>query len=207
MKHRLFPAFLALALAGCGQLLGETTTIQLKTTAPVLKEDEAVITARLRDHTSTLSPVYSFATTDAGVVITAKGSPPEDSLQFLLRHRGVLEVKSAYGGTWFTNKDVADAQAGIDDRQRPALNLVLTSEAAARVARLSSRSAGAIVVAELDGEQLTSAQISEPIPGGRLQISLGKTPKDAMLIATILRTGALSFATSSVQVKDLAVKN
>ena len=203
MKQRLLSTFVALALAGCSQLLGETKTVSIETTTPVLKSDEAIITARLRDHTSTLSPAYAFAARANGADIIAKGLPPEASLQFLLRRRGVFVVKSASTGTWFTNKDIADAQVGPGEQQGTKLDLTLTSEAAARVASLSSNSTGATVVGELDGELLFSAQLTEPLLGGRIQIGFDKTPQEAMLIASILRSGALSFTTSSVAVKDL----
>ena len=202
LKHRLVLFFCALALAGCSQLFGETKIIQLEANAPVLKGDENIIAARLRDHTSTFSPAYSFASTGNRATLTARGVPPEASLQFLLRHRGVFEAKSSSSGTWFTNQDIADAQVGLDEKQRTVLYLVLTTEGTARLADVSSRNPGALVLVELDGEELASAQLSGPITGGKLQISLSKTAGDAMLIATILRTGALSFAPSSVQVHD-----
>jgi preprotein translocase subunit SecD len=203
MKRRLAALLAAFAIAGCNNLLGETKNIRLRTVGPVLKEDEAIITARLRDQTSTLSPVYSFTTSNGETVIKATGSPPEASLQFLLAHRGLFEVKSEFGRPWFSQNDIVDASVGFDDQKRTVLNLRLSEAAAARVARFSATAVGGIVTAELDGEKLTSARVSGPIPRGAIQFSLSKAPAEAMLIATVLRTGALSYTPGSITTQVL----
>lgn len=200
----LAPLALALLLMGCNQILGETKTIRFTSETPVLKEDEAVIASRLREHTSTLSPVVSFAAVDGMTVITAKGSPPDAELQFLLGHRGVFVVRSESGLAWFSQKDIVDAQVGFDDQKRTFLNLKLSADGATRVARLSANSTGTIVFAEFDGERLTSARVSAPIPGGALQLSLNKPPDEAQLISTILRTGSLSFTPKAIEIAEVS---
>ena len=201
INRRLAPLALALLLMGCNQILGEPRTIRFKSEAPVLKEDEAVITSRLREHTSTLYPEVSFATLGGVTVITAQGSPPDAELRFLLGHRGVFVVRSESGLAWFSQKDIVDAQAGFDDQKRTVLNLKLSADGATRVSRLSANGTGTIVFAEFDGERLTSARVSGHIPGGAIQLTLDKPPGEALLISTILRSGTLSFTPEAIQIE------
>jgi preprotein translocase subunit SecD len=189
---------LALSILGCDQILGETTTIRFKATGPVLKTDEAIIIARLREHTSTLSPTHTFSAANGEAVITVKGAPNEVPLHFLLEHRGLFQARSENGRPWFTQSDIVDAVAGFDDQKRTVLNLHLSPEGTTRVAGLSANATGELIVVELDGEKLTSARVSGPIPQGRIQLTLGKSPEEALLISTILKTGALSFTPASV---------
>ena len=188
-------------LAGCNQLLGESKSIHFSSAAPMLKQDESIIATRLREHASSLSPSYSFAHANGQTVVHARGVPPDQSVQFLLKHRGEFEARSANGRPWFSQRDIVDAQAGIDDRQRTVLRLKLSPEAGARVARLSANEVGTVVSAVLDGEVLAAANVSAPIQNGALQLTINKTPNEAVLISTILKTGSLSFAPGSVQVQ------
>jgi preprotein translocase subunit SecD len=201
MKLRIALFVVVALLAGCDQLLGESKSIRFKATAPILKQDETIIFARLREHTSALSPSYTLTQANGQAVVEAKDAPPDATIEYLLSHRGILEVKSDNGQTWFSQKDIVDAVASFDDQQRVVLKLNLSPAAGARVARVSADSAGALVSVEFDGETLTTARVTAPIPDGSLQLPVDKTPDEASLMATILRTGALSFAAESVQVR------
>lgn len=199
VKRTVALVTLALTIAGCDQIFGETESIRFKASGPVLKEDEAIISARLREHTSTLSPVYSFSTIDGETVMTAKGTQPEASTRFLLAHRGLFQAKSDFGRPWFSQGDIIDAAAGIDEQKRTTLNLRLSAEGTARVARLSANATGVVITAEFDGEKLTTARVSGPITQGQIQLTVNRTPNETLLISTILNTGALSFAAEAIQ--------
>jgi preprotein translocase subunit SecD len=192
MNRLLVCLLLSFSLVGCDKILGESKNIRFTTTGPVLKEDEAIIAARLRDHTSTLAPTYSFANSNGETVIAAKGAPPDDSIKFLMSHRGLFEAKSELGLSWFSNKDIADVTAGFDNQQRTVLNMRLSPDGATRVARLSTDSVGSYITVTLDGEKLTSAIVTSPITQGMMQITLNKKPEETLLISTILKTGVLS---------------
>ncbi len=198
-------ALLALSLAtgmltGCEEFLGKQLNIHLSTSSPVLKSDEPIIAARLREHTETLSPHFLFAPAENGIVVTAKGSPPESDIRFLLQQRGVFEVKGANGAVWFGGQDIVDVRVGID-QQAPLLILKLTPDGTARLARLSAAAVGTRVSVELDGQQLAAAHVSTPIEDGMLQITSGRSIAETKLIATLLRTGVLSFTTREVRIE------
>lgn len=106
---------------------------------------------------------------------------------------------STGGSVWFTERDIKDAVVGFNDQQVPVINFILASEAKERVARLSARDVGQTVTAVLDDELLVTATVSGPISEGRLQLSVRRPANEVQLIASILKTGALSVTPKSVQ--------
>lgn len=201
MQLRLLLVVLVTLLVGCNRLAGEAKSIRFTAPTSVLKNDEAVIISRLREHTPSFSPTYSITEANGEMVVNAKGAPPDSEIQYLLSHRGMFVARSEGGLPWFSQNDIVDAQAALDNQQRTVLQLKLSEKASARVARITSASAGGLVLAELDGETLASARLSGPITGGSLQITVSKKPAEALLICTILRFGHLSFTPESIKVQ------
>lgn len=201
MQLRPLLFVLATLLVGCNQFTGETKSIHFNSSTPVSKNDETIIISRLREHTPSYSPTYSFTQANGETVVNARGAPPDPEVQYLLSHRGMFVAKSEGGLLWFSQSDIVDAQAGLDDQQRTILRLRLSEQANSRVARITSGTATGLVLAEFDGETLASATVSRPITGGSLQITINKKPAEALLICTILKFGHLSFTPESIKVE------
>lgn len=201
MRLRLLAALLLVSLAGCELFVSEPRTIRLAAEAPILKRDESIIAARLTEHTRSWSPRFQMKTGTRELLVQASGSPREREIHYLLSHRGTLVARSASGHPWFSQDDVADARTGFDDQQRTVLNLRLSGRAASEVSRLSAAGVGEVIVVEFDGHPLAAARVSGPISEGALQLTIDRKPEEALLIATILRSGHLSFAPGEVRVE------
>jgi len=195
----------ALALSSCDSPRGEARSIRLVGTSSLSSHDAAVITRRLDPHTPrTLfqrAPQWQFTAAGADTILQADAAPPDERILYLLSRRGVLQAKADDGSLWFTDKDVEDAQAGFDETQRPVLKLKLSRNSGARIAKLSSTNMPRVLVVALDGEALITANVRGTIPDGMLQVTVDRPASDVLLIATILRSGALSYAPGAVQVQ------
>src|SRR5205085_168212 len=94
--------------------------------------------------------------------------------QFLLSHRGILEVTSEGGVPWLNQGHVADSAVGNDGQERKVLRLRLTEEGTHRLARLSSANIPTLVIVKLDGQTLVSARLTVPITQGHLEVTVDR---------------------------------
>lgn len=201
MKHCLTCVFLSFALVGCNQSVGETKNIKFTANGPVLKLDETIVLDRLGEHSANLFSKSSLSKLGEEHVVIVSGAPADASIHFLLAHRGLFEVRSESGLRWFSQKDIVDVAVGFDEMQNTVLKLRLSQAGTARVADLSAGSVGTILVGNLDGEKIISARLSSPITQGNLQFTLNKPVSEAMLISSVLRTGALSFTPEGIHIE------
>jgi len=193
---------LLLLVTGCNKIYGEPSSIQINTADQISIKDAAIIEERLRQHATSFSPSFNFNRMAGKTLVEAHGAPPEAAIRFLLSHRGIFEVKAENGDLWFSQKDIVGAVAAFDSEQRPALKLRLSNDAGIRVARLSASYTGSKVSAILDGNILMVATVREPIGNGALMITGVKTTDEALMMTTMLKTGALSFLPESIQVRS-----
>ena len=85
---------------------------------------------------------------------------------------------------------ISDAEAVLDQVDRPALTLRLTADAARRFGQLTRRALGQMAAVVLDGTVMTAPLIQTPILGGSLMIS-GGTMAENRVLAAILAQPAL----------------
>lgn len=192
---------LACSLAGCDVLVGQAKSIHLASSSRLSTEDRDIIAARLREHSSSYYPRYSFRDPGEVTVIEANGAPSDETIRFLLSRRGELQVASQRGKIWFSSSDIADAAAAYEEG-KVWLRLKLREHAGSRLAALSAQEVDRVVEVRLDGETLSIARITAPITTGRLQISLDKHPREALLIATILKNGPLTVVPRAIDMHD-----
>jgi len=186
----------AMLLSACSPLYGDSATIDLCNACAVSDADERILVERLNDQSPAMFPSFTIGARGQTPTISGHGFPAPSTTRYLLSHRGQFEVRSPSGELWFSQDDLADAQPGFDGQQRPVLNLRLRAQAAQRVATLSAAAVGASVIATFDGTVMATAKVTEPITAGALQWSSQSTLEELQLMATVLRTGALSFTPS-----------
>ncbi|MCW7536932.1 hypothetical protein OOT46_03575 [Aquabacterium sp. A7-Y] len=201
----LFAIGCLVALGGCGSEAGRARDIEVAGAAAFTEDDARVITARLRDATERklweAEPTYSFVATAGGIKVRASAAPVDEDLRYLLSHRGEFVVRPELGASWFEHRHIVDAQAAIDESGQALLRLRLSDEGRERLARFSAKHVPATVQVMFDRRQLTAARVSQPITEGRIEVPVGsRSPKEVLLIAQILRTGALSFQPGAIQV-------
>ncbi|MBI4277485.1 MAG: hypothetical protein HY660_03425, partial [Armatimonadetes bacterium] len=92
----------------------------------------------------------------------------------------------------FAGKDLANAQASIDETEGAVVNFQMTGEAARRFEEYTGKNIGRYLTIVLDNEVISSPVIRSAITGGRGQISGGfRGLQEARDLAVLLRGGAL----------------
>lgn len=191
----------ASGLIGCGELIGVPTTIRLSSAAPLTAQDKDIVAARLRAHAASLVPSYTFALVGSQLELKANGAPPEAQIRMLLSQPGRIEARSEDGPLWFSNADLAEVVAGLDQEQRVVLRVKLVRAASERVSSLSARQVGKVVRITLDGAPLVAARVSGPITEGLFEFTLDKPITEAAMLATILMKGPLGTKIESIEVR------
>lgn len=90
-----------------------------------------------------------------------------------------------------TGADIASANRGFDEANRPAVNFRLNGAAATKFYNLTARNRGDFFAIVLDGISMSAPRINEPIPGGNVQITGQFTMEEADDLAAIIEAGEL----------------
>ena len=145
-------------------------------------DDTAIRSALIRRGVFAIHLVESVVQTCDGLDLMGRACLPDalDPRRFY-----VLEAPAEIAGDVIT-----DAEAVLDQVDRPALNLRLTADAARRFGQLTRRALGQMAAVVLDGTVMTAPRIQTPILGGSLIIS-GGTMAENQVLAAILAKPAL----------------
>ncbi len=90
-----------------------------------------------------------------------------------------------------TGSDVASANRGFDQANRPAVNFTLTGIAKTKFYNLTRNNRDKYFAIVLDGVAMSVPRINEPIPGGNVQITGSFTLEEADDLAAIISAGEL----------------
>jgi len=194
MPSWLLAVVVALGLAGCDDFshLGnppQTLVVQVNDPKDVQTATRVLMSRFGQYRPSIFSSMRSEATDRTIRFTFERGAPRPDALTFMTTNRGILVARTQSGAIWFQERDVVDAVATYRDGTAQ-LALMLSDEAGARVDKLSRQSVGEIVTVTLDGLELTSARVQEPL-GKRLTVSVSRDPSALVAITYLLRSGPL----------------
>ena len=110
-----------------------------------------------------------------------KGSKAENSQPYLIEKRVIV-----------SGEDLTDAQSGFDQRNNdPIVSFKFNFNGARRFAQVTQENVGRPFAIVLDNEVISAPVIREPILGGSGQISGSFTVEQTVLLAQLLRAGAL----------------
>ena len=90
-----------------------------------------------------------------------------------------------------TGSDIATANRGFDQANRPSVDFRLSGAAATKFYKWTRDNSGKYFAIVLDGIALSVPRINEPIPGGNVQITGSFTMEEADDLAAIIQTDAL----------------
>lgn len=90
-----------------------------------------------------------------------------------------------------TGADIATANRGFDQANRPAVDFRLSGSAATKFYNLTRNNSGKFFAIVLDGNAMSVPRINEPIPGGNVQITGSFTMEEADDLAAIISAGEL----------------
>ncbi len=170
--------------------------------------DKAVLDARLGvDGTlAFLHPATTYAVRDGQLVIDIGASgDADDELVSLLSHQGRVTVAGDDGQVWIDQRALANVTANFSQADGGVmLVFTLTPEGGQRLAQhTNSPGPGTMMSLKLDDETLASARVTAPL-GERFQAPIRGSAQDALRIAQVMRSGALSFKPGNVTVTAIA---
>ena len=90
-----------------------------------------------------------------------------------------------------TGSDIATANRGFDQANRPSVDFRLSGAAATKFYNLTRNNSGKFFAIVLDGKAMSVPRINEPIPGGNVQITGSFTMEEADDLAAIISAGEL----------------
>ena len=166
--------------------------------------DKAVLDARLGvdGPLAFLHPATTYAVRDGQLVIDIGASgDSDDELVWLLSHQGRVTIAGEDGQVWLDQRVLANVTANFSQADGGVvLVFTLTADGGRSLAQHTSNPGlGTIMVLKLDDETLASARVIAPL-GERFQAPIQGSAHDALRLAQVMRSGALSFKPGNVTV-------
>lgn len=127
---------------------------------------------------------------------------PEKAIE-ILGQTAVLEFVDEAGTVVLTGKDLKDAQAQVNQGNRPEVSIELTPEGAKAFGDLTAKNVGRRIAILLDKAVLTAPVVNEPITGGKAVITGSQTLEEAQRLAILLRSGALPVKVDVIETRTV----
>ncbi len=115
----------------------------------------------------------------------------------------LLEFKDPDGNTALDGSYLKKVQLGVDRFGQPAIDLEFDGEGARLFAQLTTRFQGQATTIMLDGEELQTVMIREPILEGRAQITGAMTMDEARHMVILLQEGALPVPMNIMEIRNI----
>lgn len=162
-----------------GQAITEEDMIQLK----------EVMRNRV-DNLGVSEPIIQLEGDDRIIVQLAGVDNPDDAIA-LIGQTAKLEFIDPEGNVVVSGNDLADASGQQDPNGQAVISLTFTNEGAEKFGDATTKFVGQNISIYLDGNELITATVNEPILDGKAQISGNYTLDEAIAQAAILKGGAL----------------
>ncbi|MBO8141436.1 MAG: protein translocase subunit SecD [Firmicutes bacterium] len=137
------------------------------------------------------------------IVVELPGVSDHQQAVEVIGRTAVLEIQDPMGRTVLTGADLREARLGLDQYGRPAVDVVFTSEGAARLAQLTTLYVGQPIPHLLDGELLVAPVVQGPITSGEAQITGNFTHEEARNLAILLQAGSLPVPLDVVEMRNV----
>lgn len=115
----------------------------------------------------------------------------------------LLEFKDPQGNTALDGSYLKSVQLGVDRYGQPAIDLEFDREGVQLFATLTTRYQGQATTIVLDGEELQTVMIREPILEGKAQITGGMTMEEARHMVVLLQEGSLPVPMKIMEIRNI----
>lgn len=164
-------------------------TEEAKVTPEAMKQLKAVLENRVNQF-GVSEPVVQQQGERRMIIELAGIKDPEEAVNTMVK-TAFLEFKDPEGNVVVTGKDLEDAQEAKNPNGSNVVNLSFKPEGAKKFAQATTANVNRPISIILDGEVLQTPKVTEPITGGKAEITGYSTLEDAHKIAILLRSGAL----------------
>jgi preprotein translocase subunit SecD len=125
------------------------------------------------------------------ILVQLPGMDDPQEAEDLIGKTALLEFKDESGVTLLTGAYLKNAQTSFDRFGRPNVILEFDEEGAKLFEQATVRNVGKILAITLDGQEISTPIVQEPIPSGEASIVGQFTVEEAQRLALLLRSGAL----------------
>ncbi|MDD4896667.1 MAG: protein translocase subunit SecD, partial [Atribacterota bacterium] len=125
------------------------------------------------------------------ILVQLPGMDHPQEAENLIGKTALLEFKDESGETLLTGAYLKNAQTSFDRFGRPNVILEFDEEGAKLFEQATVRNVGKILAITLDGQEISTPVVQEPIPSGEASIVGQFTVEEAQRLALLLRSGAL----------------
>ncbi|MFZ2330896.1 MAG: protein translocase subunit SecD [Atribacterota bacterium] len=128
---------------------------------------------------------------DRRILVQLPGMDDPQEAESLIGKTALLEFKDEKGETLLTGAYLKNAKTSFDRFGRPNVILEFDEEGAKLFEQATTKNVGKILAITLDGQEISSPVVQEPIPSGEASIVGQFTVEEAQRLALLLRSGAL----------------
>jgi len=125
------------------------------------------------------------------ILVQLPGMDDPQEAENLIGKTALLEFKDESGKTLLTGAHLKNANASFDRFGRPNVVLEFDEEGAKLFEQATMMNVGKILAITLDGQEISSPVVEEPIPSGEASIVGQFSVEEAQRLALLLRSGAL----------------
>jgi preprotein translocase subunit SecD len=172
-------------------------TEEAKVTPEAMKQLRAVLENRVNQF-GVSEPIIQQQGERRMIVELAGIKDPEEAVNTMIK-TAFLEFKDPEGNTVVTGKDLQDAQESRNQGGGIVVNLTFKPEGTQKFAEATTKFVHQPISIILDGKVLQTPTVSEPITGGKAEITGYSTLEDARNIAILLRSGALPLKATVIE--------
>jgi preprotein translocase subunit SecD len=128
---------------------------------------------------------------DRRILVQLPGMDDPQEAESLIGKTALLEFKDQSGETLLTGAYLRTAKTSFDRFGRPNVILEFDEEGAKLFEQATTKNVGQILAITLDGQEISTPVVQEPIPSGEASIVGQFSVEDAQRLALLLRSGAL----------------
>ncbi len=128
---------------------------------------------------------------DKRILVQLPGMDNPQEAESLIGKTALLEFKDQSGETLLTGAYLRTAKTSFDRFGRPNVILEFDEEGARLFEQATTKNVGNILAITLDGQEISTPVVQEPIPSGEASIVGQFSVEDAQRLALLLRSGAL----------------
>lgn len=125
------------------------------------------------------------------ILVQLPGMDDPQEAESLIGKTALLEFKDQNGETLLTGAYLKTAKTSFDRFGRPNVILEFDEEGAKLFEQATTKNVGKILAITLDGQEISTPVVQEPIPSGEASIVGQFSVEDAQRLALLLRSGAL----------------
>jgi preprotein translocase subunit SecD len=125
------------------------------------------------------------------ILVQLPGVEDSDTAAEIIGKTALLEFKNEKGETQLTGANLINAKASFDQFSRSVVLIEFDKIGAKEFGEATKNNVGKILSITLDGKEITSPRVNEPILNGKAEITGNFTVDSAKQLALLLRSGAL----------------